>query len=77
MWLFLYGREGLPQSTDPCDSWQRSIHFQVKQVTFPAERAGAGGLINYSECYLQFRLCFIWVSLGSGALPFTERGVQI
>lgn len=27
-----------------------------------------GGLINDEECYLQPRLCFIWVSLRSGML---------
>lgn len=35
------------------------------------------GLINDEECYLQFRQCFIWVSLKSCMLRLPSVGANI
>lgn len=57
--------------------WYRpcGIHARVAQVTFSLRRS-VRRLINDKECYLQFRLRLIWVSLGGWCAPFTECGCK-
>lgn len=61
----------LSSQTGNLHSWEESGSVWVCACV------GGGGLINEKECYLQFRQCFIWVSLMSCVLLLQSVGTNI